>query len=495
MPKVTIPFAPWRPDVAHIDTQFALVAENVIPGPGHYHSFQGPAAATTAVLSGTVCGLTFTRLSTGAYGIFAGTTTKLWKYNSASGGSWTDVSRSSGGAYAVAAGDRWSFQQSGTQLVAVHPGDDPQVIEVNSGSSFTALAGSPPRATSVKQIGDFLVLSGLTSNNRRIQWSAIADITGWTVGTNLSDIQEFPEGGPVVGVSGGEVGLVVQDRTLRTMQFLPGDTTYIFNFSRVESEKGCMAKYAYTFTGQRFYFLGEDGFFSFGAGGLVPIGNHVVDTWFRSNSDPARRTQVICYAPSNDPHVVWAFHSSSTSTTYDRLIIYDWNVQQWSYGKISAQAFAVLAPPGIDLDTDSAEIGDPILDYPDLPSLDSGSYIGGRPVVGIIDPNGILCFLTGSTLAATIDTAEMHLTQGGRSFVTGVYPITDMTDGSVSVSERERPGGTVTWTNPANLETTGWASLLSSARLHRFRYMIPAGMSHKAHIQGIQIDVQPDGEI
>ena len=41
-------------------------------------------------------------------------------------------------------------------------------------------------------------------------------------------MQEFPDGGPVQGVAGGEIGYVVQDRAIRTMQFLPGDTNTHF---------------------------------------------------------------------------------------------------------------------------------------------------------------------------------------------------------------------------------------------------------------------------
>src|SRR4030095_6351753 len=120
-------------------------------------------------------------------------------------------------------------------------------------------------------IGAFLCLSGLQTagvpgtgsyrNNRMIIWSGVNDEGIWTPGTNLCDLQEFPDGGPVMGVDGGEIGYVLQQSAIRALQFLPGDTTFIFNFSRVLHERGCISKYGFTCIGNTLYFLSEDGFY------------------------------------------------------------------------------------------------------------------------------------------------------------------------------------------------------------------------------------------
>src|SRR5262245_9055698 len=119
MPRMaTIPFADWRPDVALLDNQFSAVAENVYPGANAYVPVAALAAVTTAKMgggtSGTPCGLTFIRTASGSFGIVGGTQQKLYRW---SGTTWTDISRS-GSSYNVASGDQWSFQQSGTKLLA-----------------------------------------------------------------------------------------------------------------------------------------------------------------------------------------------------------------------------------------------------------------------------------------------------------------------------------------------------------------------------------------
>ena len=119
--KTPLQFGEWRPDIALLDNQFAAIAENVYPAPNSYLPFPGLVPRTTA-LPAPAKGLTFARTSSGAYVIYAGTATHLYKWN---GTAWTDVSRAVGGAYNVADDALWSFAQFGDVLVAVHPGDEP----------------------------------------------------------------------------------------------------------------------------------------------------------------------------------------------------------------------------------------------------------------------------------------------------------------------------------------------------------------------------------
>lgn len=492
MAKVPVDFSEWRPDIALLDTKFASEVENVFAGANSYLPFPSLLSFSATALPGPVCGLYAARLVGGEWKIYGATRDKLWIWGYAG---WTDASRTTGGAYSVAPGDLVSFEQSGTKLVAVHYNDDPQVIDIDSGTNFTALAGSPPRATNVKQLGDFLFLSGLATSNRRIIWSAINDITGWIVGTNLCDEQEFPDNGPVQGVAGGEIGYVVQDRGIRTIQFMPGDTTYIFNFSRVLHDRGCISKYGFTAIGNNLYFVSEDGFYTITGQQVGAIGADKVNDWFLANSDVERRNVVVALAGVNKPRIVWVFHSFSGAPMYDRQIIFDWSNQRWARASISAQVWGLLATPGLDLDTDGTEPGDPLLDST-AHSLDSFAYVGGRPLIGAIDPNGFLAALTGPNLAATMETAEVHLVPGQRAFVSDIYPLDDAVDGpgTVAAATRERLQDIVVWNTPAVIEITGSAAAYSSARLHRFRRYIPAAAVW-THAQGVLAETQQDGTV
>lgn len=421
-------------------------------------------AATTPTVpffEGGACrGLFIGRTSAGVDVVFAGTRKKLFIWNSV----WNDISRITGVNYNLAATDYWSFAQSGTKVVAVNVNDSPQVMDIDAGTQFTALGGSPPQAVNVTQVGDFLVLSSLSTNRRKIRWSAINDITGWTVGTNLCDEQEFPDGGLVIGIAGLEVGPVLQERSIRSMQFLPGDTDRIFAFSRVEREKGGVSRYGFVATRDTMFFIAEDGFYSFGAGGLTPIGAFKINNWFRDNSDLARRNEVLAFVVPEKQRVVWAFYNTSGSTSFDRLLIYDWSLGRWTYAVISAQMW----------------VG--------VPFASQGVSMGAVDTSGFFSLAGNASFL-----AALIETAEIELVPGMRSFVNNARPIVDVATATVTAGTRERQADSVSYGSAVAMETNGDCPVLSSSRLHRFRLTTLAGTSW-THAQGVEVDVQPDGE-
>lgn len=517
MPTIPVPFGEWRPDLALIDTKFASEVENVMAGANAYQPFPGLAPFSLAALSETVCGLYAARTSSGAWKIYVGTTTKLYVWNLSG---FTEVSRTSGGAYAVAPGDLWSFAQFGKNLIAVHQGDNPQTIDIDVGTNFADLGGSPPRAQNVYVIADFVVLSGLVSNNRKIQWSALNDSTGWTIGLNLSDEQEFPDGGPVQGVCGGEIGYVVQDRCIRTMQFLPGDTALIFSFSRILNDRGCISKYGFTSISNNLYFVSEDGFYAVSGQQVTPIGHDKVDHWWLNHSDPDRRNIIQAITVVNAPHIMWAYHATAASHNYDRLMVYDWSNQRWAKATEEAQVWASngLATVGLDLDTTGPEPFDAVLDVPlrafqisafqnsafqiipvaytPARTLDSYAYAGGRPLIGAVDENGFLAALNGPNLPAILETSEAHADLGSRAFVSNAYPLVDENEAgtTVAAATRERQQDPIIWNPPMPLEITGSAAVYFSARLYRFRVAIPAA-STWTYATGVGVEIQKDGSV
>lgn len=500
MPKVPVEWGEWRPDLATLDTQFASDVENVFPGSNSYLPVPDLVPFTDAIvppppLDEPIVGLISVRTNDGEWRVYAGTPTKLYRWTLTA---WIDVSRITGGNYHVAADTRWSFCQFGNWLIAVQSGDVPQAIDIQVGTNFAALGGSPPVANTVRTIGDFVILGGLVSNPRKIMWSAINDTTGWNIGVNLCDDQEMPDGGPVMGVIGDKIGYIVQDRAIRLLQFLPGDTTYIFSISKVVYDRGSISQYGFTTIGDTLYFLAEDGFYALSGANLTPIGLEKVNEWFLVNSDIGRRN-VVQAIPAVRPFIAWAFHASSGSPSgnYDRIILFNWAIARWSKWAINTQMWATLATINLDLDTTGTEPGDAWLEWAGTPQphgLDSFAYAGGRPRVAAINPDGILCALTGPNLQATLESGERHLVPGMRAMVGDVYPLADGANGVIYDGTRERLQDDVVWSTAAQIEITGSAAVYTSARLHRFRHIIPRG-SIWTHAQGVLADAQQDGSV
>jgi hypothetical protein len=252
-----------------------------------------------------------------------------------------------------------------------------------------------------------------------------------------------------------------------------------------------VSEFGFTTVADNLFFMAEDGPYTLAGNQLSAIGQDKCSEWWLANSDESRRSLVQVVA-SNKPYVIFTFYGTTASTVYDRLLIFNWQNQRWATGSISAQVWGMLGSRFLDLDTDGTEVGDSNLDST-AQSLDSFAYVGGRPKVCAIDANGLLCSLDGPNLAAIMQTAEAHLVQGGRAFVSEVYPLCDTGQGKISVETRERLADPVEISSDYPLEVTGSASVLSSARLHRFKLTVPAGEKW-TNGTGLLVEAQPDGQ-
>lgn len=479
-----IPFTDWRPDIASLNGDFTAVARNVLPGARSYRPLPSLAAYASAQLPTAACGLSMGRQTAGSWAILAGTNAKLYRFAT---NIWVDASRTVGGNYNVSPSQFWRFAQFGTQVIAVNANDDPQVINVDSGSNFAALAGSPPRARNVSIVGDFVVLSNLTSDLSSIRWCAINNPVNWTIGSNLADYQTFGDGGRVTGVAGGEVGYVMQEYAIRRMRFLPG-SDYVFSFEKVVDGKGCLSPYGYTTIGGTVYFVSEDGFYRYSGAGLEPIGAERVNRWFLTECDTTRLTSVYAVTDPYRPRIIWAFYSNATRTAFDRIIIYDWQLDKWTYGVVEGQIWASAATPGITLDSITTSIDQ----YP--VSLDSRSLEGGRPTLSAINTSRQLCFLEGANLEACLETQEFQSNPKGRAFINWVEPSVDVSSATIRVGARERLSNAVTYGSVAQMSSDGKCYTMSSGRLQRVEVTIPAGANWN-HAMGVDINAQPDGAI
>src|SRR5215207_5448209 len=132
---------PWKPDVSSIDSGGIVDVINVFPKGDGYGPVKGLSSVSTA-LPGACKGAVAVRRASGGFAFYAGTAVGLFRFDNVSGG-WNDVSNPSG-SYSVPEEHYWSFAQFGQLLIAVHVNDPPQFINIDSGTNFANLGGSPP---------------------------------------------------------------------------------------------------------------------------------------------------------------------------------------------------------------------------------------------------------------------------------------------------------------------------------------------------------------
>lgn len=483
-------FGQYAPDVASVGTNVTNYALNVVPAPNEgYAPLNSITLFSDALASKCVGAFGAVNLD-GSTAVFAGTSTKLYLLD-ATTRAWSDVTRASGGNYSVLDGELWDFAQFGNNVVAVVDNNAPQYYTLGTSTKFAALTGSPPQAKRVSVVGDFLVLSGLTSYPNRIHWSAINDITGWTAGTNQSDYQEFPDGGTVQGISGGEFGIVFQSRAIRRMVYTGPPA--IFQFERISEDRGVLMRYSICRAAGLTFFLSNDGFYKIDRGGaMTPIGFNRVDNTVLAELDTTLQANMVGRADPLTKRVFWFYKSLTGDLNHlNKAIIYDWVLDRWSAANIDVYTAATVLPL-----TTTLESLDTVGDLDSLPySLDSYSAgISASLAVVSADVSNAskFGFFTGTSLEATIDTPEGMLPEGYRTFARSVAPIGDASTAYASMLGRARLIDSKVQTSEAAIGVRGYASLRQNNRFNTVRVRVPAG-STWTFMRGVDVTAAKSG--
>ena len=484
-----LPFPPYAPDVADYQGASTKVATNVVPRADGYGPFHDQVVYTSA-LPAACRGYFYARKSDGSIKIFAGTTTKLYLLNNTDF-SWTDVSAGGGSYSALSNNAHWQFAQFGNFVIAVQANVAPQVYDLSSSSAFAALSGSPPQAAYISVVGRFVVLTGHLSNPYRIQWSGLGDATNWASGSNSSDFQDLPDGGVVRGAAGGEFGAIFQESTIRRMNYVPGSPV-IFSIDRVAQDIGLFAPYSLVSNGNVNFFLSAQGFMRMQIGGIPePIGKERIDRTFLADYDTGSVHMIIAATEPESTRVYWCYKSQAGATgLFDKILSFDFALNRWG-GVISSQGeyLASMARPGLTLENLDSISGS--LDA--LPfSLDDVSS-ASLAKLSAINSSHRLCFYTGSNLEATLDTSEQVLDGSRRVRVKGIRPVTDAVNCYGSVSSRERPQDTVTYSAEQIVNARGLCPANVSTRMARGHIRIPAGETW-SYALGCEPDFAQEGK-
>lgn len=482
-----LPAAEWRPDLTDFNAQSTRTVRNVIPrgdGYGPVKSLQAYTDALAAACRGAFMALK----ADGSIQIFAGTATKLYTMSNTDL-SWSNVSSSSGStSYSCATTDFWQFTQVGDVVIATQQGDNPQAFTLNSSTYFADLAGSPPKATHVTTIAGHVIFSGLVGDKRSIQWSALDDPTGWTVGTDGCDLQTFADGGIVKGVLGSEFdGLIFQDSAIRRMTFVGGDL--VFTIDRISDNKGIRAPYSAMQSAGRSFFVSATGFEEIVQGGYPsPIGSTRFNETFMAEWDSHVPHMLIGVADPNSTRVWWFYKSTTGITGYfDRAIVWDWALQRGGYvSGLTTEFVMELGQAGVTLEG-LDDINSSIDALPQ--SLDAYLASFGTQLA-LADSSHQLGFLTGDNLEAILDTPD--IVAPTRVRVRQHRPITDSGTVYGSVFGRQKSADAAIQSTENAMNDVGFVPHRVDTRHVRIRNRIPAATTW-TYWAGVDADTVPTG--
>jgi len=481
-------FGKHLPDQPALNNPGTPFLRNVVPANGFFRPFgdlNPYSDALTARAQGALSG----RDTTGNVYTYAGDATKLYRLTAQT---WSDVSKTAT-TYATPAAGAWEFiPWSDNQLIAINGIDNPQVKDPQDGTLFTDLGGSPPAARHGAVVRSFVFLGNWAANENKVAWSAIDDSTEWnTDGTNQSDQQFLPSGGPIMRVIGGEVALVFAQSAIHRFTYV--GSPVIFQRDEIGPNVGLIAPGAVAQFGNLVFFIGQNSFYRMDLNGVpVPIGESRWNKTFFSEFDENNADKVTsAIDPINTIWLVAYPNTASATGLPNRMFLYNWATDDCSFIDIDTEIILSAFSPGTALDDLETVTGFDLDSL--LFSLDSRVWQGGALVLAGFDRDHMLGFFSGSTLEAEIETQERE-NAGQRIFVGPVRPFVDASDVQIAIKTRENQSDSPVLNAYTSIGADGQCPQHVSGRYVRARMKIPAGSSW-SKAQGVEAQAEADGEI
>lgn len=455
MATTRLTFGEWTPDRPGVIGNMTD-ALNVYPVASGYAPFTGKVTFGNAA-SETLTSV-FGGRASGTSQLFAASAAKIYKFDPTNL-NFTDVSKSGG--YSNPPADVVQF---GNVLISSNGADKLQSWTIGSSTAWDDVDASAPIAKFVTVVRDFVVTGYQSNNTNRVQWSDINDETDWTASAaSQSDSQDIPDGGDIVGLTGGEFGLIFLQSSIHRMSYV--GSPLFFQFDNISRGVGCAANGSIAQYKQVSFFLGDNGFYMCDGQTVTPIGAEKIDRWFWDNVDIQDLDNMSSQVDPERKLVIWNF--KNVFAGYYQLM-YQWELNRWSYSNIAITSIGGALTAGVTLEqldnygtVDSIEV-----------SFDARQWAGGKFfVAGTFGTNVVS--LEGPTLTGNLVTGDLQL-DNSNSVVTLARPIVDGGSASVSVASRKLLSAEVTFGTGVAADSENRVPLRSAGRYHRIK-VVPSG--------------------
>jgi hypothetical protein len=468
-----ITFGEWLPDQPGL-VGALTVAKNVFPKAVGYGPFP-ESVEFSGDASEDLNSVVAARSIDGDTKVIAGGFTKLFLLDSA------DLSLDDISGTTYNSSFDWKFTQFGNTLVAANGANTLQAYDLTTTGNFAALDSGAPAAKFVTVVRDFVVTAWQPNNNARVQWSGINDPTTWSSSAvTQSDFQDVPDGGQIQGITGGEFGLVLLERSLFRMSYI--GSPLVFQFDNISRNLGCYEPNSIIQWQGITYFLGDDGFYACDGQQVVGIGAEKVDRFFFTDADEGSFPEMSAAVDPIRNLIMWGYRNAGDLY---RVLLYHVNTKRWSFIDTTLNRLAAYSTPAITLegvDTYSTSI-----DALQI-SLDSRFWQGGKLQLGGIRGTKIVTF-SGPSRAATIETSDLQ-TEGVSTMLTLVKPLIDEGSSSVGVASRNSLADAISFGSQNSPSSENRVGVRTVGRYHRLRFQ-PTGNWSTAI--GADIELQQAG--
>jgi len=409
--------------------------------------------------------------------LFTSGATKLFRYNSATT-NLTDVSKAGG--YSTATGERTFFTQFGNTVIAANGANKLQSWVIGTSTAFADVAAAAPTAHYVTVVRDFVVAANELSYPNRVYWSDINDETDWTPGaTSQSDSQDLADGGDVMGISGGEFGLILTERSVVRMSYI--GSPFFFQFDTIARGLGCITPNSISQYASTTFFLSDDGFYSCDGQAVKSIGSEKVDKFFFEDVNLSKLNEMSCAVDPVKKLVIWNY---TDEFSQKKQLIYNILLGKWSYAETTANYINNVYTPTLALESLDA-FG--TLDSLGV-SLDSRQWAGGALLLAGVTNAKAISF-TGQRKTGSLITGDFGL-PNTQSVATLAKPIIDNGSGTVSIASRLNLDSALTFSTAVAADSENRVGIRSAGRYHRIK-TVPTGLWTNA--LAVDVDIAAQG--
>ena len=478
MATTKLTFGEWMPDQPSVSGALTD-AKNVVSQAIGYGPFPSPVTFSTSSASEDLTTLYAAKQPNGDTALFAAGSTKIYTVSGV--GAITQVKSG----MTTGTNDKVRFTQFGSTIISTNNSQKLQSWTLGTSTSFADLSATAPVAKYITVVRDFVVVANTYESAEqkqyRVRWSAINDETDWTENVNTqSDYQDIPDGGQIVGIRGGEFGLVFLERAIHRMSYV--GTPFIFQFDNISRGKGCMVAGSIAQYQGITFFLSDDGFYMCDGQNITPIGAEKIDRYFIDNASDSDYGTMSAAVDPIRKLVIWNY-----KTIYGNrnVLIYNFKTQKWTYGDAGTDYLSEASTSSVTLEQlDSISGSIDTL----TTSLDSRLYVGGKYFLGGTLGARVMTY-TGANQTGVIATGDLDI--GANSVVTLARPIVDNGSATVAIASRTLLDQGVTFNTAVAASSENRVPLRSAGRYHRLK-ITPTGSSWKNAIS-VDVDVTPQG--
>ena len=477
MATTKLTFGEWMPDQPSVSGALTD-AKNVVSQAIGYGPFPAPVTFSSSNAAENLTSLYAAKQPNGDTALFAAGLTKIYTVSGV--GAITQVKTG----MTTANADRVRFTQFGKTVISCNNADKLQAWTLGTSTAFADLSATAPIAKFITVVRDFVVVANTletTQQQYRVRWSAINDETDWTENVNTqSDYQDIPDGGQIVGIRGGEFGLVLLERAIHRMSYV--GTPFIFQFDNISRGKGCMVAGSIAQYQGITFFLSDDGFYLCDGQNVTPIGAEKVDRFFLQDASDSDYGTMSAAVDPIRKLVIWNYKSVNGNRN---VLIYNFKTQKWTYGDAGTDYLSEASTSSVTLEQlDSISGSIDAL----TTSLDSRLYVGGKYFLGGTLATRVMSF-TGASQTAVISTGDLDI--GANSVVTLARPIVDNGSATVAIASRTLLNQGVSFNTAVAASSENRVPLRSAGRYHRLK-VTPTGANWNNAIS-VDVDVTPQG--